>query len=116
MGYGAEQREIEQALRRKAIAGASTLEMITWLRGELETRISDPVDREGAIAFCMISTFTTVFDLGLTPGRLVASWDRFGGHLDGEELVRRLGPLVLAPDVEPQPCECEANCGGYWVR
>ncbi|MEW2418138.1 hypothetical protein AB0953_31210 [Streptomyces sp. NPDC046866] len=111
MGQGAEQREIERELRRRAIDGSSTLEMLTWLRDDLEARISDPVDRDGAIAFCMISTFTSVFDLGLTPGRFIASWDRFGGHLDDEELVARLGPLTLAPDEEPQACDC----GGYWV-
>ncbi|MFF7458655.1 hypothetical protein [Kitasatospora sp. NPDC008115] len=111
MSRGAGQQEIERELRRRAIGGASTLEMLTWLKDDLETRISDPVDRDGAISFCMISTFTTVFDLGLTPGRFIASWNRFGGLLNDEELVARLGPLVLAPDTQPQPCEG----GGYWV-
>ncbi|MFK0237368.1 hypothetical protein [Streptomyces vinaceus] len=111
MGKEAGQREIEQALRQKAIGGASTLEMLAWLKGDLETRITDPVDRDAGIAFCMIVTFGAVFDLGLTPRRFIASWNRFGGLLDDEELVRRLGPLTLAPDVEPQPCACD--CGGY---
>ncbi|MFK0259562.1 hypothetical protein [Streptomyces sp. NPDC090445] len=111
MSRGAGQEEIERELRRRAIDGASTLEMLTWLKGDLEARITDPVDRDGGISFCMIVTFTTVFDLGLTPGRFIASWERFGGHLNDEELVRRLGPLTLAPDEEPQPCDC----GGYWV-
>ncbi|MEU8466282.1 hypothetical protein [Streptomyces sp. NPDC029003] len=107
MSRGAGQREIERELRRRAIGGASTLELITGLRDDLEARITDPVDRDGAIAFCMISTFTSVFDLGLTPGRFIASWDRLGGHLNDEELVARLGPLILAPDEEPQPCNCD---------
>ncbi|MFE3760474.1 hypothetical protein ACFXPI_01725 [Streptomyces sp. NPDC059104] len=111
MGKEAGQREIEQALRQKAISGASTLEMLTWLKGDLETRITDPVDRDGAVAFCMILTFGAVFDLGLTPRRFIASWDRFGGPMNDEELVRRLGPLTLAPDEEPQPCACDR--GGY---
>ncbi|MBV6701944.1 hypothetical protein KV557_33390 [Kitasatospora aureofaciens] len=98
MSRGAGQQEIERELRRRAIDGASTLEMLTWLKGDLEARITNPVDRDGAIAFCMISTFTSVFDLGLTPGRFIASWDRFGGHLNDEELVTRLGSLTLAPD------------------
>ncbi|MET8755597.1 hypothetical protein ABZW32_36705 [Streptomyces sp. NPDC004667] len=111
MSRGAGQQEIERELRRRASGGASALEMLTWLRDDLEVRINDPADRDGAIAFCMISTFTSVFDLGLTPGRFIASWDRFGGHLNDEELVSRLGPLTLAPNEEPQPC----GCGGYWV-
>ncbi|MFC8536822.1 hypothetical protein ACFUJY_23285 [Streptomyces sp. NPDC057249] len=74
MSRGAGQQEIERELRRRAIGGASTLEMLTWLRDDLEVRINDPADRDGAIAFCMISTFTSVFDLGLTPGRFIASW------------------------------------------
>ncbi|MER5813315.1 hypothetical protein ABT143_34935 [Streptomyces sp. NPDC002033] len=111
MSWGAGQQEIDWELRRRAIGGASTLEMLTRLRDDLKTRISDPADRDGAIAFCMISTFTSVFDLGLTPGRFIASWDRFGGHLNDEELAARLGPLSLAPDEEPQPCDC----GGSWI-
>ncbi|GAA0296853.1 hypothetical protein GCM10010302_39390 [Streptomyces polychromogenes] len=47
MGKGAGQREIEQALRQKATGGASRLEMLTWLKGDLESRITDPVDRTG---------------------------------------------------------------------
>ncbi|MFE2554360.1 hypothetical protein ACFXGI_38515 [Streptomyces sp. NPDC059355] len=106
MGKGAEQREIERALRDKAIAGASTLEMLTWLRDDLEARISDPVDRDGAIAFCMIVTFGSVFDLGLTSRRFIASWDRFGGLMNDEELVRRLSLLTLTPDEESRSCDC----------
>ncbi|MEW1893803.1 MULTISPECIES: hypothetical protein [unclassified Streptomyces] len=111
MSRDAGQQEIERELRRRAIGGAPMLEMLTWLKGDPEARIRDPVDRDGTIAFCMISTFTAVFDLGLTPGRFIASWDRLGGHLNAEELAARLGPLTLAPNEEPQPC----GCGGYWV-
>ncbi|MEU8765020.1 hypothetical protein [Streptomyces sp. NPDC048659] len=63
----------------KAVSGASTLELLTWLRGDLEARIGDPVDRDGAITFRMISTFTSGFDLGLTPGRFIASRGWIGG-------------------------------------
>lgn len=91
MARGRTQQEIDRELRRRALAGESTPAMLTWLKADLEGRGLDA----GECAFCMVSTFTHVFDLELSPGRLIAAWDEFGGHLTAEELIHGLGPLAL---------------------
>lgn len=69
MARGQTQREVDRELRRRALAGESNLAMLRWLKADLEARGVDV----GGCAFCMISTFTHVFALGLSPGRLIAS-------------------------------------------
>ncbi|MFJ3881584.1 hypothetical protein ACIPW5_29555 [Streptomyces sp. NPDC090077] len=85
-------REIVQDLRRRVLAGDSTLSVLRWLKSDLEGRGVDPE----ASSFVMIRMLRRAFDIGLSPARLVASWDELSdkGYLSSEELVQRLGPLI----------------------
>ncbi|MFF1907329.1 hypothetical protein [Kitasatospora sp. NPDC058218] len=96
MGNSPAAREIVRDLRRRSVTGESTLEILRWLKDDLAARGLDP----GESAFSMINMLTDAFDIGLSPARLVASWNELSerGHLTAEELAQRIGPLIPRTD------------------